>query len=102
MLKKVSIAGLDKAFDHRTRLGIMALLLVNEWVDFTELRDTLGVSDGSLASHIKALEQKELIEVRKRFEDRKPRTSYRVTEAGQKAFNDHLDQLEQLINLREN
>lgn len=102
MLKKISIAGLDKAFDHRTRLGIMALLLVNEWVDFTDLRDTLQVSDGSLASHIKALEKQELIEVRKQFEDRKPRTSYRATDTGRTAFNEHLDQLEQLINLREN
>ncbi len=95
------ITNLNKAFDHRIRLGIMSILLVNDWVDFNTFKETLEVTDGSLASHIKTLEKESFIEVRKRFIGRKPNTSYRATDAGRKAFNDHLDALENLLKLRE-
>lgn len=92
---------LQKVFDHRVRLGIMSVLLVNDWVDFNSLKEMLDVSDGALASHIKTLEDARFLEVRKRFVGRKPNTSYLVTEAGRKAFNDHLDALEALLKMRE-
>lgn len=92
---------LQKVFDHRVRLGIMSVLLVNDWVEFNTLKDTLEVTDGALASHIKTLEEAAFIEIRKSFIGRKPNTAYRVTEAGRRAFNDHLDALEELIRLRE-
>ena len=92
---------LQKVFDHRVRLGIMSVLLVNDWVDFNSLKEMLDVSDGALASHIKTLEDARFLEVRKRFVGRKPNTSYQVTEAGKKAFNDHLDALEALLKMRE-
>ena len=95
------ITNLNKAFDHRIRLGIMSILLVNDWVDFNTFKETLEVTDGSLASHIKTLEKEKFIEVRKRFIGRKPNTSYRVTDAGRRAFNDHLDALENLLKMRE-
>jgi DNA-binding HxlR family transcriptional regulator len=88
---------LNKAFDNRTRLGIMSILMVGEWEDFKHLRDTLGVSDGNLASHLKTLEKEQFIEVRKQFVGRKPNTSYQVTPLGRKAFNDHLNALEALL-----
>jgi DNA-binding MarR family transcriptional regulator len=88
---------LNKAFDHRIRLGIMSVLLVNDWVDFSTLRDTLDVTDGNLASHIAALEKEAYIEVRKMFVGKKPQTSYRVTQLGRQAFKAHLDALEQLL-----
>ena len=91
------ITKLNKIFDHRVRLGIMSVLMVNDQVDFTTLRDTLEVTDGRLASHLKALEKSEYVEVKKQFIGRKPNTSYRVTAIGKKAFNDHLDALESLI-----
>ena len=94
---KEILSKLNQAFDHRVRLGIMSILMVNEWAEFTTLKDTLGLTDGRLASHIKALEKEQFIEVRKRFVGRKPNTSYRATAAGQKAFNDHLDALEKLL-----
>jgi DNA-binding MarR family transcriptional regulator len=88
---------LNKAFDHRIRLGIMSVLLMNDWVDFSTLRDTLDVTDGNLASHISALEKEAYIEVRKMFVGKKPQTSYRVTQLGRQAFKAHLDALEQLL-----
>jgi len=94
------ITNLNKTFDHRIRLGIMSILLVNDWVDFKTLKQTLEVTDGNLASHLKALESKDFIEVRKQFVGRKPNTSYRVTALGRQSFNEHLNALEQLLNMR--
>ena len=92
------ITQLNQAFDHRIRLGIMSILMVNDWVDFNTLKETLDVTDGRLASHIKALEKDDYLEVRRRFVKRKPNTSYRATSAGRNAFKDHLNALEQLLN----
>ena len=95
---KVSIEDLHKAFESRVRLGIMAALAVNDSLDFTSLKEYLDVTDGNLASHLKKLEEEEFIEVEKSFIDRKPNTSYRTTEKGDKAFEEHLKVLEQIIN----
>lgn len=94
------ITNLNKTFDHRIRLGIMSILLVNDWVDFKTLKQTLEVTDGNLASHVKALETNNYIEIRKQFIGRKPNTSYKVTAIGRQSFNDHLNALEQLLNMR--
>ena len=92
-----NISGLNKLFNHRTRMGIMAMLMVNEWVDFVSLRKTLKLTDGSLASHLKALVKEEQVEVEKKFIEEKPRTSYRATNAGRVAFEAHLSELEAFI-----
>lgn len=94
---KSIIHQLDKVFESRIRLGVMSVLVVNEWVDFATLKGMLEVTDGNLASHINALEKKEYIEVRKQFVGKKPNTSFRVTDAGRKAFTGHLNALEKLI-----
>lgn len=88
---------LDKAFESRVRLGLMSVLTVNEWVDFNELKQLLDVTDGNLASHITALEKKQFIEVRKRFVGKKPNTAFRITTEGRKAFEYHLQALENLL-----
>lgn len=92
------ISGLNKIFDSRIRLGIMSVLMVNDSVDFNTMKKLLDVTDGNLASHLKALEKEEVIEVRKQFLGRKPNTSYKVTPLGQKLFKDHIDALERLLN----
>lgn len=89
---------LEKAFESRIRLGIMSALMVNEQLDFNTLKELLDVSDGNLASHIKALEKLEYVEVRKKFVGRKPNTSYFATLKGQEAFESHLRALERLLN----
>ncbi|UII28140.1 transcriptional regulator [Fulvivirga maritima] len=94
---KSYLNNLHKAFENRTRLGVMSALAVNESVSFNELRELLGVTDGNLASHLKALEKEQFIEVQKSFIGRKPNTSYMITKAGKKAFAEHLDALEKLI-----
>ena len=91
------ISNLNKSFDSRIRLGIMSLLMVNEWVDFGTMKEMLDLTDGNLASHITALEKEKYIEIRKIFIGKKPNTSYKVTEEGRAAFKSHLDALEALI-----
>ena len=78
-------------------MGVMSVLVVNDWVDFNSLKELLDVTDGNLASHLGALEKNELIEIKKQFVGRKPKTSYRATHSGVEAFRKHLDALEQLI-----
>lgn len=91
------ITKLNKAFESRIRLGIMSVLMVNDRVEFSELKETLGLTDGNLASHITALEKIKYIEVIKQFIGKKPNTTYFATELGKKAFSDHLNALEKLI-----
>ena len=91
------ISDLNKAFENRVRLGIMSILMVNDDVDFNTIKETLNLTDGNLASHLKALESIEYIFMSKEFVGRKPRTSYSATESGKIAFKFHLDALEKLI-----
>ncbi|KQB40159.1 Transcriptional regulator [Flavobacterium daejeonense] len=88
---------LNKDFESRVRLGIMSILMVNDWVDFTEMKSLLNITDGNLASHSTALEKALYIEVKKEFVGKKPKTSYRVTQKGREAFKAHLDSLEKLL-----
>jgi predicted transcriptional regulator len=69
------ISGLNKVFESRIRLGIMSILMVNDSFDFNSLKESLGVTDGNLASHLKTLEDNGLIEIRKQFIGRKPNTA---------------------------
>ena len=91
------LININKSFENRVRLGVMSILMVNDWVDFNFLKDTLDLTDGNLASHLSALEKAEYIEVRKTFVGKKPNTTYAATEAGRKAFAEHLAALENLI-----
>lgn len=93
------IEDLNKAFESRMRLGIMSILMVNDFVDFSVLKEQLHITDGNLASHLNALEKLKYIAVKKQFIGKKPNTSYTTTNAGKKAFSEHLDALERLINL---
>lgn len=88
---------INKVFDHRIRLGIMAALVVNESVDFNTLKEILGVTDGNLASHIKALDKVNYITIDKQFIGKKPNTKYSVTTIGKLEFQKHITALEKLI-----
>lgn len=94
---KNPIENLNKAFDSRVRLGIMSALMVNVEVNFNLLKELIQVTDGNLASHIKALEENGYIKVNKGFIGRKTNTTYAATKAGEKAFKLHLEALEQMI-----
>lgn len=91
------IEQLNKVFDSRLRIGIMSALVVNESMNFNELKSLVDATDGNLATHLKTLEEKEFIKVEKGFIGRKTNTTYAITKAGEKAFRSHLDALEKII-----
>ncbi len=88
----------DKAFENVIRLRIMSILMVNEQYDFNSFKDILEVTDGNLASHMRNLENSAYIRIEKTFAGRKPLTNYSATVEGKKAFREHLEFLENLIN----
>lgn len=94
---KNPITGLHKVFESRIRLGVMSILLVNEEVNFNELKEMLEVTDGNLATHLVNLEENGFIKVHKGFIGKKTNTTYAVTKSGEKAFSDHITALENMI-----
>lgn len=94
---KNPIENLNKIFDSRVRLGIMSALMVNTEVNFNELKELIQATDGNLASHLKGLEESGYLKVQKGFIGRKTNTTYSITKAGEKAFKQHLEALEQMI-----
>ncbi|MCM4158201.1 transcriptional regulator [Gramella sp. AN32] len=96
------ISNINKAFDHRVRLGIMSVLVVNDFADFITLKELLGVTDGNIASHIKALEKQHYIKVEKSFINRKPNTRYSATQKGKEDFKKHINAIENLLNQNKN
>jgi DNA-binding MarR family transcriptional regulator len=94
---KNPIGQLNKVFDSRIRIGIMSALMVNDSLNFNDLKTLIDVTDGNLATHLKTLEENKYMEVKKGFIGRKTNTTYSITRAGEKAFRAHLDALEQII-----
>jgi len=71
--------------------------MVNDWMDYNEIKEHLNLTDGNLASHINGLEKLNYVEIRKRFVGKKTNTSYKVTRTGKKAFQEHINALEKLL-----
>jgi DNA-binding transcriptional ArsR family regulator len=84
------IASLDKVLHEPARLSIVACLSVVEEVDFVFLQSQTGMTGGNLSSHIRKLEDKAYISVKKEFQDGKPRTSFRLTDDGRAGFRKYL------------
>ena len=95
------IENLNKHFSNRVRLGIMSVLMVNEMIDFTSLKETLKVTDGNLSSNVTALQKNGYLSIKKEFVANKPKTSYQATRLGRKEFEKHLNALELILKQRE-
>ena len=91
------ISNLNKVFDSRIRLGVMSSLMVNAEMSFNDLKQMLEVTDGNLATHLVNLEENGYIKVHKGFIGRKTNTTYSITKAGEKAFKEHIQALENMI-----
>ena len=79
------------------RLGILSALSVNDGLDFKELKQLLGATDGNLSVHARKLEEAGYVSCQKSFQGRTPRTRYKITAAGRKALGRYLDHMEALI-----
>lgn len=88
---------LDRLIHERMRLGMISALAVNEALSFNDLKRVLKTSDGNLAVHARKLEEAGYVRCKKFFDGRIPRTEYRLTPAGRKAFEDYLGQMEEFI-----
>lgn len=87
----------DRLIHEQTRLGILSALAVNESLSFNDLKKILKTTDGNLSVHARKLEAAEYIACRKFFQDRLPKTEFRLTALGRRAFERYLNQMEKLI-----
>jgi DNA-binding transcriptional ArsR family regulator len=92
-----SDATFDRLVYERVRLGIMSALAVREELTFNELKSLFDVSDGNLSAHARKLEEANYLTCTKTFEQRRPRTVYRLTTQGKNALHRYLDHVEAVI-----
>ena len=90
-------ATFDRLVYERVRLGIMSALAVREELTFNELKALFDVSDGNLSAHARKLEEAKYLTCSKSFEQRRPKTIYRLTALGKSALNRYLDHVEAVI-----
>src|ERR1700754_2731322 len=90
-------ATFDRLIYERVRLGIMSALAVRQELSFTELKALFDVSDGNLSAHARKLEEANYLTCTKSFEDRRPRSVYRITALGRNALHRYLDHVEAVI-----
>jgi DNA-binding transcriptional ArsR family regulator len=89
---------LSAVLSDRVRLLIVATLAASkEPLDFGTLLETLQLTKGNLSSHMRKLEEHGLVEVRKEFVDRKPRTTYAVSRKGRREVKEYLEKVEELL-----
>ena len=88
---------LDRVIHEKGRLAIMSMLAASPELSFTVLRDALGMTDGNLTTHIRALQQEGYISVAKSYQNNRPLTTCSLTTPGRKAFADYINLLEQIV-----
>lgn len=88
---------LDRVIHEKGRLAIMSMLAASAELSFTELRGALGMTDGNLTTHIRALQQEGYVAVAKSYQNRRPLTTCSLTAAGRKAFAEYIDLLEKIV-----
>jgi predicted ArsR family transcriptional regulator len=88
---------LDRVIHEKGRLAIMSLLAAAPQLPFTELRDTLNMTDGNITAHLRTLQETGYVSVTKEFQGGRPLTTFALTARGRKAFTDYINLLEQIV-----
>ena len=88
---------LDALIHHRLRLGILSALAAAQSLTFNDLKRILKTTDGNLSVQARRLEEAAYLTCTKRFEDRRPRTEYRLAPRGRQALQRYLAHMEALI-----
>ncbi len=96
-MKSFDYQQLNDVIHSRIRLAVVSVLVSVEEAEFTFLRERVQATDGNLSIHLRKLEEAGYIEVKKAFVGRKPQSTYRLTEAGRKAFEEYVSILEKLV-----
>jgi DNA-binding MarR family transcriptional regulator len=88
---------LDRIIHEQGRLGIMSLLAASPELSFTELRDSLGMTDGNITTHIRTLQEAGYVSVAKSYQNNRPLTTCSLTANGRKAFATYINSLEKIV-----
>jgi len=88
---------LDRIIHERGRLAIMSMLAASQELSFTELRDTLEMTDGNLTTHMRTLQEAGYVSIAKSYRNRRPLTTVSLTAAGRQAFANYVALLEQIV-----
>ncbi|MDB6027875.1 MAG: putative transcriptional regulator [Verrucomicrobiales bacterium] len=88
---------LDRVIHEKGRLAILSLLAATPELSFTEMRETLGMTDGNLTTHIRILQEAGYISITKSYKNNRPLTTCSLTTAGRKAFAEYINLLEQIV-----
>ena len=96
-MNPVPFLNLDRVIHEKGRMAIMALLAASPELSFTEIRDTLQMTDGNLCVHLRTLQEAGHVAVTKSFHRKKPLTTYSFTSSGRSAFENYISLLEQIV-----
>jgi DNA-binding MarR family transcriptional regulator len=88
---------LDRVIHEKGRLAIMSLLAASAQLSFTELRDTLNLTDGNLTAHIRTLQEGGYVAITKTFQGSRSLTTFSLTPHGRRSFSEYIDLLEQIV-----
>lgn len=88
---------LDRVIHEKGRLAIVSMLAASPELSFTELRDTLNMTDGNLTTHIRTLQEAGYLSVTKSFQNKRPLTTCSLTAKGTKAFTGYINLLAQIV-----
>ena len=88
---------IDRVIHEKGRLAIMSMLAASSELSFTDLRDTLSMTDGNITTHIRTLQEAGYISVTKSFQNNRPLTTCALTAAGRKAFTQYINLLERIV-----
>jgi len=88
---------LDRVIHEKGRLAIMSMLAANPELSFTEMRDSLSMTDGNLTTHIRTLQEAGYLSVTKSYQKNRPLTTCALTPNGRTAFTQYINLLEQIV-----
>ena len=88
---------IDRVIHEKGRMAIMSLLAASPELSFTEMRETLEMTDGNLTSHIRTLQEAGYVSIAKTYQNNRPLTTCSLTAAGRKAFTTYIDLLDQIV-----
>ena len=88
---------LDRVIHEKGRMGIMSLLAASPEISFTDIRDTLAMTDGNVITHIRTLQDAGYVAVAKSYQNNRPLTTCSLTPAGRKAFASYINVLDQIV-----
>ena len=88
---------LDRVIHEKGRLAIMSLLAASPQLSFTDMRETLGMTDGNITTHLRTLHEAGYTAITKAFQGGRPLTTHALTPAGRKAFTAYIELLAQIV-----